>query len=129
MYHSKQMKQTPEFFTFFCLGVPGTPSGLNYTERTSNMVTVMWMPLTLPGVMYIIEYEVGGIMMRRNITDGTTTLTVPSLQPDTVYEFVISSYKDGKRSLPAKIQVRTTVAGTYMSIDYTQVAKMYMVNY
>ena len=75
------------------------------------MVTVVWMPLDLPGVMYIIEYEVGGDMIRKNITDGTTTLTVSSLQPDTVYEFVISSYKDGKRSLPARIRVRTTVAG------------------
>ncbi|XP_065920047.1 immunoglobulin superfamily DCC subclass member 4-like [Dysidea avara] len=91
-------------------GVPGTPSGFNYTEHTSTTVTLTWMPLALSGVMYIIEYQVGGTMMRRDITDGTTILTVSGLQPDTEYQFMISSYKDGKRSLPARIQARTIVA-------------------
>ena len=105
-----------KIYTFFCLGVPGTPSGFNYTEHTSTTVTLTWMPLALSGVMYIIEYQVGGTMMRRDITDGTTILTVSGLQPDTEYQFMISSYKDGKRSLPARIQARTIVAGMYIKM-------------
>jgi len=102
---------------FSLSGVPGTPTGFNYTDRTSNTVTVIWIPLSLSGVMYIFEYEVEGRTISRNITDGSTEQVASGLQPDTVYEFVISSYKDGKRSLPARIQVRTVVAGLLKTIQ------------
>ena len=73
--------------------MPSAPSGIIVTSPTSSQLSVMWT--ASPGVVsYYIVY-VNGSERARTSSGSTTSLTVSSLSPFTLYLVEVSAVNDG----------------------------------